>query len=286
MMIDLARQDSAAPMKQVLFTIPGVGAPVHGFALMAVVAFYLGLRLARRRSRREGLDPDLIEDMAPWIMLGGLIGARLLFVAEYWGEKVASLGGVFRVWEGGIVFYGCVLGAVVALLLFRAFRTFPLLATLDVLAPSLALGIAIGRVGCFLNGCCYGDRCDIPWLAVRFPPNSPPWLAEEAQGVIPAAAPASLPLHPTQLYSSLNGLVLLALLSAYYPLRRRNGEVFGLFLLTYPILRFLVEALRDDEKALITGLTIAQATSLFVLAFGLLYWALLSHRPEGRWRNR
>ena len=269
-------------MKQVLFTIPGLGVPVHGFALLVVVGFFLGVLLARRRSLQEGLDPDLIDDLAPWVLLGGLIGARLLFVAEYWGEKVATLGAVFRVWEGGLVFYGGLFGAVVAVLLVRAARAFPLLATLDALTPALALGIAIGRVGCFLNGCCYGDPCPIPWLAVRFPPHSPPWLAEQAQGIIPAAARASLPLHPTQLYAAFDGLVLLALLSAYYPLRRRDGAVFGLFLLTYPVLRFLVEALRDDEKALITGLTIAQVTSLFVLASGLLFSAYLSRQPVGR----
>ena len=233
-------------MKQVLFTIPGLGVPVHGFALLVVLGFFLGVLLARRRSLQEGLDPDLIDDLAPWVLLGGLIGARLLFVAEYWGEKVATLGAVFRVWEGGLVFYGGLFGAVVAVLLVRAARAFPLLATLDALTPALALGIAIGRVGCFLNGCCYGDPCPIPWLAVRFPPHSPPWLAEQAQGIIPAAARASLPLHPTQLYESAfhaTALVVLLLLerAGLFP-----GQRIKLYFIAYLAYRFASEWLRPE----------------------------------------
>jgi phosphatidylglycerol:prolipoprotein diacylglycerol transferase len=129
-----------------------------------------------------------------------------------------------------------------------------------------------------LNGCCYGDRCDLPGLAVRFPRDSPPWLAERAQDLIPRDAPASLPLHPTQLYASLDGLVLLGLLSAYYPLRRRDGEVIGLLMLTYPVSRFLIERLRNDESALIGSLTVAQVVSLLLLLAGMLFWAWLPDR--------
>lgn len=273
-------------MKQVLFRIPGLGVPVYGFGLMVALAFCAGLWLAVRRARREGLDPDVVYDMAVWLMVGGLVGARLFFVAEYWGEKITTLAEVVRVWEGGIVFYGSVIGAVVALLLFRAFRRFPVLATLDALAPSVALGIALGRVGCFLNGCCYGDPCPIPWLAVRFPRDSPAWLAERAQRLIPADAPTSLPLHPTQLYSALDGLVLLALLTAYYPLRRRDGEVIGLLMLTYPVTRFLIEALRDDESTFVLGLTVAQVVSLFLFSGALFFWSYLANRPPGRVADR
>ncbi len=225
-------------MKQVLFRIPGLGVSVHGFGLMVAVAVAAGLALAVRRSRREGLDPDVVWDLTPWLLVGGLVGARLYFVAEYWGEKVNSIGQVFRVWEGGLVFYGCVVGGAVGFLLFRAWRSFPILATLDALAPSVALGIAIGRVGCFLNGCCYGAPCPLPWLGVQFPKNSPPWLAEHAQGLISPDAVWSLPLHPTQLYSAIDGLILWALLSAFYPLRRRDGAVMGLLMIAYPLLRF------------------------------------------------
>ena len=91
-----------------------------------------------------------------------------------------------------------------------------------------------------------------------------------------------MPLHPTQLYSAIDGVVLFALVSAYYPLRRRDGEVVGLLMLAYPVLRFLTEALRNDEKPMLTGLTIAQVSSLFALAIALFFWSRLSRRQAGQ----
>ena len=173
-------------MKQVLFRIPGLNLPVYGFGLMVVVAFYVALVLAVRRCRREKLDPSVIYDLAVWMLVGGMVGARLFYVVEYWGDRVHTFGQVFKLWEGGIVFYGGAIGGFAALFLYRCVRPFPLVATLDAVAPSVALGSGLGRIGCFLNGCCYGDVCDIPALAVRFPKGSPPWTAERAAGPDPA----------------------------------------------------------------------------------------------------
>jgi phosphatidylglycerol:prolipoprotein diacylglycerol transferase len=265
-------------MRQVLFRIPGVNLPLYGFGIMIVVGFYLGLLLAVRRSKRQNLDPNVIYDLVIWLLIGGIVGARLFYVVEYW-DQIETFTDIFKIWEGGIVFYGSVIGATVGFFLARMVRPFPILATLDVLAPSIALGIAFGRVGCFLNGCCYGDVCPFRWLAVHFPPNSPAWNAERARGLIPVDAPTSLPLHPTQLYAAIDGLVLLVLLTAYFPLRRRAGEVIALLMLTYPITRFLIERLRDDEPAFIWGLTISQAISLGLLLSGLILWVCLPRQP-------
>jgi phosphatidylglycerol:prolipoprotein diacylglycerol transferase len=272
-------------MKQVLFRIPGLNVPVYGFGLMVVVAFYAALATAVWRSRREKLDPGVIYDLSVWMLVGGMVGARLFYVVEYWGERVHTVADAFRIWEGGIVFYGGAVGGFAALFLYRAFRPFPLLPTLDALAPSVALGAGIGRLGCFLNGCCYGDVCGIPGLAVRFPAGSPPWLAEKARGLIGPDATLSLPLHPTQLYSALDGLILFALLSAYYPLRRRDGEVIALLAVTYPVTRYLIERLRDDESALLSGMTVSQFISVVLLAFGLALWSYLSAKPPGRYAD-
>jgi phosphatidylglycerol:prolipoprotein diacylglycerol transferase len=269
-------------MRQVLFRIPGLGITVYGFGFMVVVACLAGWLLAGWRARREKLDPDLVSDLSVWLILGGLVGARLFYVVEYWGETVTSVGQAFRVWEGGIVFYGSVLGASAAFFVFRAFRAFPVLATLDALAPSVALGIALGRLGCFLNGCCYGGYCRYPWLAVRFPRNSLPWVAERARMLISRDATHTLPLHPTQLYETLNGLILFALLTASYPLRRRDGEIMALLMLAYSVTRFLIDTLRDDESPLVSGMTIAQTSSLILFAAGMSFWSYLSNRPASR----
>jgi phosphatidylglycerol:prolipoprotein diacylglycerol transferase len=270
-------------MQQILFRVPGLGIPVFGFGLMLTLALFGSMAHAEWRARREGLDPDQVSFLAIWVLIGGLIGARAFFVAEYWGS-LKSFWDIFKIWEGGIVFYGCIVGGAVAFVLFRRFHPFPLRPMLDVIAPALAVGIALGRIGCFLNGCCYGDVCSLPW-AVTFPRESSPWVHQVNAGLIPEGAPRSLPVHPTQLYASLDGLILLLLLTAYYPLRRRDGEVMALLMVTYPVTRFLIERLRSDEPGMVLGLTISQAISVGVFVLGLLYWAYLSRLPKGRYAD-
>jgi phosphatidylglycerol:prolipoprotein diacylglycerol transferase len=239
------------------------------------------MNLAAWRARRERLDPELIYDLSLWVFVGGLVGARLFYVIQYWGDRIHTFSDIFRIWEGGIVLYGSIIGGTASFFLYRAIRPFPLLALLDVIAPSLALGIALGRIGCFLNGCCYGDLCTLPW-GIAFPHDSPPWREQVATGLIPANSPWALPVHPTQLYSAIDGFVLLCLLTAYYPMRRRDGEVMVLLMVAYPVTRFLIEYLRNDEKVFLFGLTISQNISVLLLAAGLLFWWGLSRRPVRR----
>jgi phosphatidylglycerol:prolipoprotein diacylglycerol transferase len=277
-------------MRQVLFKIPGVNISIFGYGVMLFFAFLLSMNLAAWRARREKLDPELIYDMSLWVLIGGLVGARLFYVWQYWGIRIHRVWEIFQVWNGGIVFYGSIMGGVLAFFVYRWLRPFPLRPVLDVLAPALALGIAIGRLGCFLNGCCYGDQCDLPW-AVRFPgprsgvAGSLPWLDQVHRGQIPETAEWSLPVHPTQIYSTVDGLVLLGLLSAYFPLRRRDGEVMALLMVTYPISRFLIEALRNDEGVFFAGMTISQNVSVLLLVCGLAFWAYLSRQPRTRYAD-
>jgi phosphatidylglycerol---prolipoprotein diacylglyceryl transferase len=268
-------------MQQVLFTIPIFGGlKVYGYGAMLVLAFVGSTWMATWRARRERLNSDVILDMAFWIFLTGLIGARLFYCIQYWGQKdLKTLWDVLQYWNGGIVFYGGILGGTMAFLLYRYFRPFPLRPYLDVMAPAIAVGTLFGRLGCFLNGCCYGDRCDLPW-AVSFPKPSPPWEHQWVLNLIPANATQSLPLHPTQLYSAIDALVILILLTAYYPLRRRDGEVMGLLMITYPITRFLIEYLRSDEGVFFAGMTISQTISLLLLMAGGVYWLWLSRLPR------
>jgi len=271
-------------MRQVLFEVPGLGVKVFGYGLMLFFAFIGAMRLAAGRARREGLDPEVVYDLGLWVFIGGLAGARGFYVAQYWGTRVTSFWEIFEIWKGGIVLYGSILGGTAAFLLYRAIRPFPIRPMLDAIAPALAFGIAIGRIGCFLNGCCWGDTCDLPW-AVSFPRDSPPWQAEVARGLILPNAAQTLWLHPTQLYSTVDGLILFVLLGAFYPLRRRDGEVMGLLMLTYPMTRFLVEHLRNDEGIFRGGMTISQTISLGIFLAGLAYWAWLARLPRVRFAD-
>jgi phosphatidylglycerol---prolipoprotein diacylglyceryl transferase len=271
-------------MRQVLFEIPFVGVKIFGYGVMVFFAFISSMYIAAWRARREKLDPELIYDMAFFVFIGGVIGARGFYVFEYWGDKVNSFWEIFELWKGGIVLYGSILGGTIGFLVFRWRRWFPILPVLDTIAPALAFGIAIGRIGCFLNGCCYGDACTLPW-AVRFPKQSPPWVSEVERSLIPLDANYSLWLHPTQIYSTIDGLILFLLLTAYFPLRTRDGQVMGLLLVTYPITRFLIEYLRNDEGVFSAGMTISQLISLGLLAFGVAYWTILSRRPAFRFAD-
>lgn len=273
-------------MRQILFTIPVFGGiPIFGYGTMLFLAFLGSTQLAAWRARREKLDPELLYDLALWVFIGGLVGARLFYVVQYWGDRIRTVGDVFRIWEGGIVLYGSIMGGTAAFFFYRFLRPFPLRPLLDVVAPSLAIGVALGRFGCFLNGCCYGDVCDLP-VGVAFPIKSPPWNAHAMLGLIPTNAPWSLPVHPTQLYSTVDGLILLLLLTAYYPLRRRDGEVMALLMVTYPISRFLIEHLRNDEGAIFAGLTISQNISVLLLVCGLLFWNYLRTLPPERYADQ
>ncbi len=272
-------------MRQILFTIPGLGVPIFGYGVMLFVAFLASMNIAAWKAKQEKLDPETVYDMAFWVFIGGLVGARAFYVAQYWGTNIKTFWDLFKIWEGGIVLYGSIIGGALSFFFYRWLRPFPIRPMMDAIAPAIAIGVAIGRIGCFLNGCCWGDACSLPW-AVQFPRNSGPWRSEVARGLIAPSAEHSLSLHPTQLYSTLDGLILLALLLAYYPLRKRDGEVIALLMVTYPVTRFLVEHLRNDEGIFFLGMTVSQTISVGLFTFGVLYWIRLSRLPKERYADR
>jgi prolipoprotein diacylglyceryltransferase/CDGSH-type Zn-finger protein len=196
---------------------------------------------------------------------------------------------VLNVAAGGLVVFGSLPTAALAAWRFASRRGLSLPRLADCIAPGLLVGLAIGRIGCFLNGCCYGGPCDLPW-AVRFPPESPPWLDQAARGLLPAVAADgdrawSLPVHPAQLYAAVDAAILavLACLASATPLARRDGQVFALVLTLHPISRLLLEAIRVDEPpALGTPLSISQLVSLVLLAAAAaLWWWTLQQPPRG-----
>jgi phosphatidylglycerol:prolipoprotein diacylglycerol transferase len=267
-------------MRQLLFEIPGLGVSVPGFGVMLLLACFGALGLTVWRARREGLDPNSVYDLAIWLFSGGVIGARFFFILMH-PEAIQSLGDVFKIWQGGIVFYGCIAGGLTGSLLYWCVRPFPFWPMADAAAPAVALGVSIGRIGCFLNGCCYGGVCRQEW-AVRFPVGTLCWYRHLEAGWITPLDDASLPVHPTQLYSFATGLLILAALTIYYPRRRRDGEVMALLMLLYPVARFGVEAFRGDEPAILLGMSAAQVISVVLFAGGLGLCAWLRRQPVGR----
>ena len=271
----------------------GQGVPVRGYGLMLLAAAAAGTWLSIVRGRAAGFDADTILALGMEVFLWGLVGARLFYVIEYWEQFFRpgmnlgeSLGRVLNLAAGGLVVFGSLPTAAWAAWRFARRRGLPLLKLADCIAPGLLVGLALGRVGCFLNGCCYGGPCDLPW-AVRFPPESPPWLDQAARGLLPASAGTdgqswSLPIHPAQLYAAVDAALLAIVAVLFTPLARRDGQVFALVLTLHPLSRLLLEAIRVDEPpALGTPLSISQLVSLVLLALaGALWWWIASQAPE------
>ena len=170
-----------------------LGLPIRGYGAMMLLAVVSGTLLAAWRAKRVGLNPDLMFTLIFWMLIPGIIGARGFYVIEYWsrdywpayadkgGSLGALLGNILNLTQGGLVVYGSFIGGLLGMLLFVRKHRLPLLALADLIAPSMLLGLAIGRVGCLLNGCCFGGVCDHPW-AIEFPATSPAYRAQAERG--------------------------------------------------------------------------------------------------------
>ena len=233
---------------------------VHWYGVLVAMGFIAGLWTAGRRAPLHGISPDKVGDAGPWMIIGGIIGARSLYVATYWKESFAGYPWteVFMVQRGGLVFYGGLIGASLATILYCRVRHIPLWKLADVFAPSIALGYVFGRLGCLMNGCCYGRACSLPW-AISYPSGA---LPPEHHG----------PVHPTQIYDSLLNLLLYLFLAWLYRRKKFDGQVFATYLICYAFTRSFVEYFRGDYSLAHRHagfLTPAQLVSVGILVAGV-----------------
>ena len=246
---------------------------VHSYGIMIALAFLAGLWTATLRARRENIPGERITDVVTWIMVGSIIGARTVYVTT-WHEEFAGQPWteIFAVWHGGLVYYGGLIGGIIAALLYAWWKKMPVWKMADVLAPSIALGSFFGRAGCLLNGCCYGRQTDLPW-AITF--TNP--LAHELSNT-----PLNVPLHPTQIYDGLLNLALYFFLAWLFRRKKFDGEIIATYLICYAIIRSIVEVFRGDYTKLHyhLGLTPAQWISVPIFITGLALAAILSRTKE------
>lgn len=241
---------------------------IRSYGFMLAVSFLLGIWLAGRRAKRYGIDPQKILDLSVIIILAAVVGSRLLYVVFHLEQYNNPLD-VFALWQGGATFYGGFLLAMAASYWWVQRNGFSFLTVADVLAPSIALGLVFTRVGCLLSGCCYGKPTDHAFGLV-FPPDSPAGSAAIAYAQ--ALGRDHVALHPTQVYSSLKGLAIFAILMLLQPKLTKRGATFGLLLVLYGIGRFVIDFFRfyEDNARIVAGLSFNQVISVVLVAIGLV----------------
>jgi len=298
-----------------LFEIPFIHLTVKSYGLMMVIGFLAAVSLIRRLSRNITPNPQLITNAALYSLIGGVVGARLFYVLHHFEHFKENPGSVFAIWQGGLELLGGVILAITIILFYLLYHKLPIRRYLDILAIALMLALVFGRIGCFLNGCCFGKPTELPW-AVRFPYNSFAYnsqinanlernrldpqlrlpqdeyinfidkdgnwhpklyedLTEQQKIEVTTGKYRCLPVHPTQLYSSVNGAVLCLILYLFWrrsqnadKILTKPGSTFALMFVVYGITRFFIEFLRDDNPFEFNGLTISQIIGIAMIVLG------------------
>jgi phosphatidylglycerol:prolipoprotein diacylglycerol transferase len=263
-------------MHPVFFNIGGL--TIHWYGLFMALAFLAALIIWTLVGRREGRDAQFSSDLLFLVMILGIVGARTAYVlsnASTYAEHPIS---VFFLWKGGLIYYGGLIGGILAVLVFARLRHIRGLDLLDFAMTALPVSHALGRIGCFLNGCCFGDICKAG-PSVRFPSGSDPWQRQVDLNHISVTTPESLSVYPVQLYEAAVNIVIFAVLLRIYRKRNRYGMVTAVYLLTYPLCRLLFENLRGTHRVMWGPLSSAQGISLGLMAVGAILLVYILKRP-------
>lgn len=237
-------------MWPVLFKIGPLDVYSWGFTLS--LAILAGTLLVYRQAPGSGIKQDVVIDLVIWLVVGGVVGARLFYVFVYEpGTYLKQPYLIFALWQGGLVYYGALIGGFIAGVWYVRKNNLPFWPLADLFAPPLALGYGIVRMGCFLNGCCYGKPTT--FLGVIFPHLD------------------DIPRHPTQIYSSLLGFTLFFVLLALRQKKAFDGQIFLLFLILYGIGRTAVESLREN-LTVFGPVTVSQLISFIIIVIAVVFY--------------
>lgn len=250
---------------------------LHSYGLLVAIGFLTGIAVAQRMARRFGLDPDRIFNLAVYLALGAIVGAKLFLVIQDWRFYVQAPRELFTMefLQSAGIFYGGLIVALLVLTLYVRHFKMRWLGVGDAVAPGVAIGHAIGRLGCFSAGCCWGKPTSLPW-GVTFTSQ----YAHQTVGV-----PLGIPLQPTQLYESIAEFIIFAVLWRIGKKRGFEGQLTAVYLLSYGVVRFLVDFLRayEPQAMLFHGLmTDAQLTSLFMITLAMVIFVRHARQSAGK----
>ena len=308
-------------MYPILFKIPFLNYPIHSYGLMLVIGLLLAIELGKFLARRSGFRPDDFVNAGILALVSGIIGARVLYVIQFNEEFTlpnvsfwTNVGHAIDITSGGLVYYGGFIFGFVAVISCAIYKKVQVRRSLDIVAPCVMIGLAFGRVGCFLNGCCGGAHCELPW-AMSFPYASeayvtdlnqhPQELLKANNDVIPqdligmrtdgtlapmptntpqlrtlAATQHSVPVHPTQIYSFITAGLIALVCYFFFTLNRPAGQGFALMMMLEGPSRAVLELLRV-EPTVGGDLTLSMWIGLFVFLVGLALWFTF-RRPTQR----
>lgn len=252
-----------------LITVGDFFIPSYGF--FVALGFLSGLWMATRLARRQGLSSDLIVNLSVYCALTGVVGGKLLMVLfdlDFYMRNPGELFSLTTLRAGGVFYGGLVLALLVAIIYMRRVKL-PVWRTADALAPGVALGHAIGRIGCFMAGCCWGSECHLPWAVTFSNPDT-----HEMFGT-----PLNVPLHPAQLYQSAAEALIFALLCWRFSKPHEPGFILGLYLMLTSTGRFLIEFGRFHEQALPFGGPLSNGQWISLAIFAIGFYVVRRSRP-------
>jgi len=233
-----------------LFSIGPV--TLHTYGLFVAIGFFVGLMITARLAKSEGISPQQVMDMGFIIILSAIIGSRVMYVlmnASYYRHAPLDM---LKIWEGGLVFSGGVIGVVLTMVWYIKRNGLPLGKIADLWAPAIAIGQGIGRIGCFMAGCCYGKPTDLIWGVTFTHSHS-------------LASPLNVPLHPTQIYSSISGFIIFLVVLLLYLRKKFQGQVFLWFLILHSTARLATERFRGDDRGILLGSNMSMTQLVAVL---------------------
>jgi phosphatidylglycerol:prolipoprotein diacylglycerol transferase len=235
---------------------------IYSYGFMLSLSFLVGIILAARRAGRRGIDSEIIYDLSIILVLGAVIGSRGLYILTH-RDNFSNLVDIVAIWQGGATYYGGLILAIAGAVVYLRIKKVPFFRVADITAPSIAAGVFLTRIGCFMSGCCFGNATSCP-TGVVFPPGSPAGHYH-----------AGVPIHPTQLYSSLYGLVIFLILMFIDRKDHFDGFLFSWLCILYGAARFTVDFFRfyEDSAIVAGGLTDNQVISIVLILFGAAFLA-------------
>lgn len=242
-------------MFPILFRLDGL--PIYAYGFFVALGFIVGLVLTTLKARKQEVPFVRVVDLFFYSVLSAILGSRILFVLIHFDFYRKNPLDIFKIWEGGLVFYGGLILAIGVSVVYMRWHRLPVWKLADLFSPPIALGLFFGRIGCFFAGCCYGKETFLPWAVIFRDPNS--------------LARLNIPLHPTQLYEAAGSLMIFLFLNWKEGKKTFDGQIFWLFLLLYSVIRFLIETVRGDPRGFFLKnlFSTSQGIGIFLAIFSL-----------------